>query len=262
MILERKLPRGQDVRDRTSIRGELPPAAIAHPLQEGPVRQPARSPGEKPGALLAAAPNEKVTVTENGKRQQVTKREAVIAQLVNKSASAELRATKMLIDMLRDIEKGRSRQRPRKTRSARPTKRWSNSWSPGCARNMCNGCPWAVGRLDGGTRGLGQRTRSKRSGEMTTAETHSPGGYEALLRGRFCQLCAALFPRAQPADPIRAQLASRDHRCDPRNGQQGPAVRGGSGPQWRYPAADYQHAAAPPEVVLCLGRLSGLVSRA
>src|SRR6516162_10372729 len=105
MILERKLPRGQDVRDRTSIRGELPPAAIAHPLQEGPVRQPARSPGEKPGALLAAAPNEKVTVTENGKRQQVTKREAVIAQLVNKSASAELRATKMLIDLLRDIEK-------------------------------------------------------------------------------------------------------------------------------------------------------------
>jgi hypothetical protein len=46
-----------------------------------------------------------VTVTENGKRRQVTKREPVIAQLVNKSASAELRATKMLIDMLRDIEK-------------------------------------------------------------------------------------------------------------------------------------------------------------
>ena len=41
-------------------------------------------------ALLAVALNEKVTVTENGKRRQVTKREAVIAQLVNKSASAEL----------------------------------------------------------------------------------------------------------------------------------------------------------------------------
>jgi hypothetical protein len=34
-----------------------------------------------------------VTVTENGKRRQVTKREAVIAQLVNKSAAAEMRAT-------------------------------------------------------------------------------------------------------------------------------------------------------------------------
>jgi hypothetical protein len=32
-------------------------------------------------------------------------REAVIAQLVDKSAGADLRATKMLIDMLKDIEK-------------------------------------------------------------------------------------------------------------------------------------------------------------
>jgi hypothetical protein len=38
--------------------------------------------------LLAAALNEKVTVTENGKRRQITKREAVIAELVNKSAAA------------------------------------------------------------------------------------------------------------------------------------------------------------------------------
>ena len=51
---------------------------------------------------MAAVLNEKVTVTENGKRPQVTKREAVIAQLVNKSASAELRATKILIDMQGD----------------------------------------------------------------------------------------------------------------------------------------------------------------
>jgi Family of unknown function (DUF5681) len=56
-------------------------------------------------ALLAAALNERATVTENGKRRQVTKREAVIAQLVNISVSADLRATKMLIDMLQDIEK-------------------------------------------------------------------------------------------------------------------------------------------------------------
>jgi hypothetical protein len=77
---------------------------------------------------LAAALNEKVTITENGKRRQVTKREAVIAELVNKSASSELRATKMLIEMLRRRrKKGRSRQVPSKIRSARPTKRWSNS---------------------------------------------------------------------------------------------------------------------------------------
>jgi hypothetical protein len=47
-----------------------------------------RTPKNLP-ALLAAALNEKVTVTENGKRRQITKREAVIAQLVNKSAAAD-----------------------------------------------------------------------------------------------------------------------------------------------------------------------------
>ena len=78
-------------------------------FKKGQSGNPRGRPAKNLPALLAAALNEKVTVTENGKRRQVTKREAVIAQLVNKSASAELRATKMLIDMLRDIEK---RSRP------------------------------------------------------------------------------------------------------------------------------------------------------
>ena len=56
-------------------------------------------------ALLVAALNEPVVVTTNGQSRQITKREAVIAQLVDKSTGADLRATKMLIDMLKDIEK-------------------------------------------------------------------------------------------------------------------------------------------------------------
>ena len=76
---------------------------------------------------MAAALNEKVTVTENGNRRQVTKRDAVTARLVNKSASAEVRATKMLIDMLREAEKRAEPAAPRQIRSARPTKRWSNN---------------------------------------------------------------------------------------------------------------------------------------
>src|SRR5260370_34298605 len=56
-------------------------------------------------ALLVEALNQPVAVIENGRRRQVTKREAVIAQLVNKSAAADLRATKMLLDILKDIEK-------------------------------------------------------------------------------------------------------------------------------------------------------------
>ena len=56
-------------------------------------------------SLLVTALNQPVTVTENGRRRKITKREAVIAQLVNESAGANLRATKMLIDMMKDIEK-------------------------------------------------------------------------------------------------------------------------------------------------------------
>src|SRR5712691_11226726 len=56
-------------------------------------------------ALLVAALDEPVVVTANGQSRRITKREAVVAQLVDKSTGAELRATKMLIDMLKDIEK-------------------------------------------------------------------------------------------------------------------------------------------------------------
>src|SRR5438874_10655587 len=55
--------------------------------------------------LLAAALDEEVYVTTNGRRRKITKREAIIARMVDKSASADLRATKMLIDMMNEIEK-------------------------------------------------------------------------------------------------------------------------------------------------------------
>ena len=56
-------------------------------------------------ALLVDALNEKVVVTIDGERREITKREAVATQLVNESTRANLRATKMLIDMLKDAEK-------------------------------------------------------------------------------------------------------------------------------------------------------------
>jgi hypothetical protein len=55
-------------------------------------------------ALLADALNETVFVTIDGERRQITKREAVVHQLVNKSTTADLRATKMLFDMMKDAE--------------------------------------------------------------------------------------------------------------------------------------------------------------
>ena len=55
-------------------------------------------------ALLANALNETVVVTIDGRRRKITKREAIVARMVDKSASADLRATKMLIDMMIDVE--------------------------------------------------------------------------------------------------------------------------------------------------------------
>jgi hypothetical protein len=56
-------------------------------------------------ALLLAALDEKMAVTTDGRRRLVSKREAIVAGLVDRSADADLSATKLLIDMLKDIEK-------------------------------------------------------------------------------------------------------------------------------------------------------------
>ena len=54
--------------------------------------------------LLNEALNERVVVAEDGGRRNITKREAIVTQLVNRSATADLRALKILLDTLRDIE--------------------------------------------------------------------------------------------------------------------------------------------------------------
>ena len=92
-------------------------------FKKGQSGNPRGRPAKNLPALLAAALNEKVTVTENGKRRQITKREAVIAELVNKSAAASLRATKILIDMLRDVEKKAEPAVAAESQFNRPTKR-------------------------------------------------------------------------------------------------------------------------------------------
>jgi hypothetical protein len=55
--------------------------------------------------LLAAALDETVYVTTNGRRRKIPKREAIIAQMADKLASADLRATKMPIDMMKEVER-------------------------------------------------------------------------------------------------------------------------------------------------------------
>jgi Family of unknown function (DUF5681) len=89
---------------RERLQGGSRQAAAAHPFQEGPVRQPPRPQPKNLAILLADALSEKVYATIDGRRRKVTKREAIVTQMVNKSARADLRATKMLIDMLKDVE--------------------------------------------------------------------------------------------------------------------------------------------------------------
>jgi hypothetical protein len=54
--------------------------------------------------VLSEALNELVIVAENGGRRKITKRQAIITQLVNQSAKADWRATKILLDILQAIE--------------------------------------------------------------------------------------------------------------------------------------------------------------
>ena len=58
--------------------------------------------GRPPGAKNL---NETVIVSENGGRRKVTKRQAIVTQLVNRSATADFRAIKILLDIVRDIER-------------------------------------------------------------------------------------------------------------------------------------------------------------
>ena len=75
------------------------------PFQKGQSGNP-RTPRGQNGfaALLAAELDARVTITINGRRRRMTKREAIVAQMVDKSTSADLRAIKMLIDMQKEAE--------------------------------------------------------------------------------------------------------------------------------------------------------------
>src|SRR5712671_6110837 len=55
--------------------------------------------------LLSEALNEPVIVAEDGGRRTISKRRAIITQLVNRSAKGDLRALKILLDILQEIER-------------------------------------------------------------------------------------------------------------------------------------------------------------
>jgi len=64
-----------------------------------------RPPGSKNlSSLLKKALDEPVIVVENNRRRRIAKREAIVTQFVNQSAKGDLKATQLLLSMLRDLE--------------------------------------------------------------------------------------------------------------------------------------------------------------
>ena len=84
---------------------------------------PAAHSQKKLHALPADALNEQVVATVDGERRKITKREAVVHQLINKSATADLRRTKMLFDMIKDVEQKASITSPAPELRTSPARR-------------------------------------------------------------------------------------------------------------------------------------------
>src|ERR1700682_1598585 len=55
--------------------------------------------------LVSEALNEPVIITEDGGRRKISKGRAIITPLVNRSAKGDLRAAKILLDILHEIER-------------------------------------------------------------------------------------------------------------------------------------------------------------
>jgi hypothetical protein len=62
-----------------------------------------RCPTRDLAALLGAALDAPATIVEAGKRRRVDKRALIAAQLVDRSAQSDLRAAKLLVDLLETI---------------------------------------------------------------------------------------------------------------------------------------------------------------
>ena len=75
------------------------------PFQKGQSGNPRGPRCKDLSSLLSAALNEPVYATIDGKRRKNTKRQAIVTQMVNESAGANLRATKMLFDLIKEVER-------------------------------------------------------------------------------------------------------------------------------------------------------------
>jgi Family of unknown function (DUF5681) len=139
------------------------------PFQKGQSGNP-RGPRRKNlSALLVAALNEPVYATIDGKRRKITKREAIVTQMVNKSAEADLRATKMLFDMMKEVEQKAGAAAPEPAKLAAPDREVVELFVARCAARSRPKRPrlrppaLAIRPVD---RGFTERRRRHGSGRM------------------------------------------------------------------------------------------------
>jgi hypothetical protein len=85
-----------------------PKPPVGRRFQKGqsgnPSGRPAKSAKSRP-PLLVRKFDEQVIVAENGRCQKTTRGEVVMVQLIDQPAGAGLSATKILTDLLKEIEK-------------------------------------------------------------------------------------------------------------------------------------------------------------
>jgi hypothetical protein len=83
--------------------GKPPRQTRFQPGQSGNPRGRPRG-SQNLSTLLSQALEEPVIVVEHGRRRRITKRRAIVTQLVNRSAKADLKAIQLLMPLVRDIE--------------------------------------------------------------------------------------------------------------------------------------------------------------
>jgi hypothetical protein len=166
---------------------------------------------------MVAELNEPVYVTIDGKRRKITKREAIVTQMVNESAKANLRATKMLFDMMKEVEQKAGDAPPEPAKLTATDKEVVELFRRACAARSRRRPPRLprppppINRVDHAGR--------DRRGDTALAE------HAALLRDDFASFAAYCFrelnPRTRFAMNWHVEVIARKLMAVPEGGSGG-----------------------------------------
>jgi hypothetical protein len=91
--------------DRPYTVGKGKPPAHTQFGKDRPGNRKGRPPGSKnTNTIIAKALAVRLTVKEGGKERKITKREALVTQLINKACSGETRAIDIVLRLMRDVD--------------------------------------------------------------------------------------------------------------------------------------------------------------